>query len=251
MSAPGIQGPTAERLALARRVATMRAGGMFHRDVAETLGISRSYAAELASDPDGSRARARKDSYRGACIDCGRPTSGSNGTTGAPERCAACRKAYERSLKFWTRERVIDAIQRFAAEHGRPPKATEWNIAHSDDDYPASSSVYVTPTNPTSPFASWADAIEAAGFPRPAVGKHERTGEVQLSYRLTRPLLAWLREQTEPVTIYDYLRDHPRGAPWAAKTVYHGMHTLMRRGLAVKVRRELGQGGKCFYEAVR
>jgi len=67
---------------------------------------------------------------------------------------------------------VIDAIQRFAAIHGRPPKARDWHTRDPVNNYPACSTVYRTnhPSNRSAPFACWADAIEAAGFPRPTRG---------------------------------------------------------------------------------
>ena len=85
MSAKGIHGATIERLELAERVRLLREDGLTQREIAERLGITRSWAAELDNDPDGLKARARKDSYAGVCVDCGAATSGSDGATAAPE----------------------------------------------------------------------------------------------------------------------------------------------------------------------
>lgn len=61
----------------------------------------------------------------------------------------------------WTRETIVEAIQKFAAEHGRPPKADEW--VRSSLDNPTQSTVYLK-------FGNWGDAIVAAGFERPVRG---------------------------------------------------------------------------------
>lgn len=176
--APGVYGPTEERLALARRAATLRAEGLVYREIAERLGVSRSYTSELIQDPDGSRARARKDGYRGECIDCGAPTSGSDGRGKAPSRCDSCSHAKQKKERVWTREAVIEAVQHFAAERGRPPTSSEWNSSDRGDRYPPLPSVYKSSWKPDAPFDSWADAIEAAGFPRPKVGdKINKRGE--------------------------------------------------------------------------
>lgn len=161
MTAAGV--PRSE---LAEYVRGYRERGYLNREIAAKLGISVSYVSELYVDPDGSKSKARKDGYRGTCEECGAPTSGCNGFN-APKLCAKCAPL---AAKIWTREAIIDAIQRWAAAHdGRPPRATDWVNADLKRHYPASSSVY----GPTNVFGAWADAIEAAGFERPRVGKRE------------------------------------------------------------------------------
>lgn len=157
----------------------LRAKGLYSREIAAAMGISLSYVRGLFNDPDGAKDRARKNSYGGVCLRCGKRTDGSNGRAKAPKICAACDAIRLHEERYWTRERVIAAIQRWAAEHGRPPRANEWQRAHPDGWWPAATSVYRTSTNPGAVFAYWADAIEAAGFPRPEVGKYERTSETR------------------------------------------------------------------------
>lgn len=166
-------GPSPERLALVAKVRELRdrPDPLTHRQIAVELGISRSYANALDLDPDGSKTRVRKDSYGGTCVDCGARTDGSNGASLAPERCGSCSRAKQKAEKTWTRDAVISAIQRFAVEHGRPPTSIDWIHADPDRGYPNRGSVYRTSTNPGCPFANWADAIEAAGFPRPPRGR--------------------------------------------------------------------------------
>jgi transcriptional regulator with XRE-family HTH domain len=164
----GVHGPTKERLRLAREVKQLRAQGLTQKDVGTRLGISRSYSSELERDPKGATSRARKDSYARPCVDCGRPVSGADGPNNLPKRCESCRDTYLHEHKRWTRGAIIDAIQRFAAVRGRAPTVAEWQRANPRKGYPAAWSVY------SLEFKSWADAIEAAGFPRPTRGRRSR-----------------------------------------------------------------------------
>jgi hypothetical protein len=151
--------------------------GLLQRQIAERMGISRSYAGDLLTDPDGSRGRARKDSYRQPCPECGRLMSGGGGPNVSPERCRVCAAADPPS-RTWTRETIIAAIRLFAERHGRPPTASEWNPTYTGGTealrlagYPPAGVVYRTSSRSGAPFATWADAIEAAGFPRPTFGR--------------------------------------------------------------------------------
>lgn len=147
--------------------------GWTHRQIAEDLGVSRSAVRAVLYDPDGSDLRKRHDRQRGVCKKCGAPTAWANATGVAPTQCADCFT----QPKVWTADAVIDAIRRFAAEHGRPPTADEWINADGVRNFPARSSVYRSRANSSNPFASWADAIEAAGFPRPRVGRPRKQPE--------------------------------------------------------------------------
>lgn len=169
----------------AAEAAELRAQGLLYREIAERMGISVSYAQDLVNDPDGSALRARKDTYRGTCKDCGAPTDGSNGRVGAPVRCIECwaRDAHETSVAW-----LVAEIRHWADLYGRPPSAVDWNIAtmrrrnlrydrgddvggrfsdvriaeaerrhREDGPWPAQKTV-------THTFGSWNAAIEAAGF---------------------------------------------------------------------------------------
>lgn len=162
-------GLRAERAA---QVAELRAQGKLFREIAEELGLSQSYAAGLFSDPTGSIDRARKDSYSGTCQECGRATTGSDGPALAPKLCNHC--APWENFGKWARETIIAAIQRFVAENGRVPSSEEWIKSNPEKGYPPRTAVYYSGTSGRKKnghlFDSWADAIEAAGFPRPYVG---------------------------------------------------------------------------------
>lgn len=80
----------ASRAERAVEAARLKAEGLNGIQIAERMGVSRSYAYDLLNDPAGDRDRARKASYRGECIDCGAATTGCNGRDRAPDRCLSC-----------------------------------------------------------------------------------------------------------------------------------------------------------------
>lgn len=166
----------------AAQAAELRKTGMLQREIADVMGISRTYAAELLNDPDGAAGRARKDSYRGTCLGCGARTDGSNGKNAAPTHCIACHwRLGLDQRKRWGRDEVIAAIQKWHDLYGATPSAMDWspalarNSAATDldriemrwarGDWPTLTSVRAY-------FGSWNNAIAAAGFtPRRAGGR--------------------------------------------------------------------------------
>lgn len=173
--------PRAEWVAL---VAPLRERGLMLQQIADRLGISRQFVSDLLNDPDRSRQRVRRERYRRACPgwrrECGALMDGSNGNGPSASRlCVECDRLRIHDERKWTAETVVDAIQRFAEEHGRPPFATEWVHADPVNGYPCSRACYRSThdANKSAPFAKWADAVEAAGFPRPEPGKYERTAK--------------------------------------------------------------------------
>lgn len=160
----------AERLA---QILALRAEGLTKPQIAKRLGVSHSTVRNIISDPDGSKQRARRDTYSGTCIDCGRATR-SDGTSKASDRCRACSGSFFQP-KQWTREAVILAIQRFAEANGRPPIADEWTTSDPEHGYPPRSAVYrSTDKRSTAPFQSWREAIETA-CPGYSAGSGRRT----------------------------------------------------------------------------
>lgn len=197
MTAPARTGVTESRRRLAERAQALRGEGKLLREIAVELGVSRSYASALAGeDPLGAKSRVRKDGYRGECEECGGPTDGSNGLSGVPALCWECSHAAQSADKMWTRENVVDAIQRFAAANGRPPRASEWVRSDPVNGYPTRTSVYQAGRRTTSPFVHWADAIEASGFPRPVTGHYERQ---------PKAVLRKTKYQGRGVTMRDYV----------------------------------------------
>lgn len=178
----------AQRAAEARR---LRHLGLKQREIAETMGIGRSYAAELLDDPAGQKARVRRESYAGVCENCGSPTTGGDGPAKAPRFCVHCAPGQNRQ---WTEETVVAAIREWARRHGRPPSSTDWlhySVAEDGYKFPNRGSCYRSTSGSTAPFESWADAIEAAGFPRPRKG--QRTKGKSMPSKHTRPYLVFRR----------------------------------------------------------
>lgn len=79
---------------------------------------------EWLADPDGSRARERKLSYRSACPNCGADTS----PPAADEEARLCRRCAHPSE--WTREAIVAALQDAERELGRRPTSTNFNRTH-------------------------------------------------------------------------------------------------------------------------
>jgi hypothetical protein len=70
------------------------------------------------------------------------------------DRCKTC----GRVLPYWTRERIIAAIQRWNAEFGSPPKGYHWHGRRVTSWHPRGPVVRAV-------FGSWNEAVAAAGFP--------------------------------------------------------------------------------------
>lgn len=175
-----------QRADLAEMAVTLRQRGHTARQIADLLGVSRSYASELYRDPTGEKAKARKRSYGGTCKDCGARTDGSNGRANAPTQCWVCERrhrqsdAYRVARQKWTRELILDRIREWASLYGEPPAIVDWNPHRArhrrhddararrwetvDGHWPWFSLVFDR-------FGSWNAAIRAAGFtPREPFG---------------------------------------------------------------------------------
>lgn len=162
---------TTRREMLAAQAKVLREGGLLQREIAVVLGVSRTYAAELVSDPEGAKVRARKQRYGGTCVECGAATDGSNGRDAAPKLCFACHSQKLHDDRYWTPERIIQAIQEWHRQHGRPPIAPEWVT-------PGERVGQIPPVSTVQrEFGSWRAAIQEAGFEVLGPGKYERTPE--------------------------------------------------------------------------
>lgn len=110
----------------ARRCRVLRDRGLKLREIAELTGLSISSVDHYLSDPDGSKARARK--MRGRCCDCGRAIRSDSPTRGNPMRCSPCASANYASR---TRKEMESAYRTWIAWYGRRPGAMDWNLAHA------------------------------------------------------------------------------------------------------------------------
>lgn len=160
------------------RARALHAQGEGPTAIAQTLTVPMGTIRLWLYDPDGARARARRESYRGTCRRCGAATHGSAGPDAAPEFCGHCSPVVVHTK--WSRESIADAIREFARRYKRPPAATDFNPAQArafghdgradrfeeDGCYPSSNIV-------RRHFGTWNAAVEAAGFePRGAGGAH-------------------------------------------------------------------------------
>lgn len=135
-----------EREAEARR---LRAEGLLTREIAERMGVAVSTADAYLNDPGGAKLRARKDGYRGRCVECGTRTDGSRGAALAPSLCMACHE--------WSPEDCIMAIQRWSNEHGGiPPRCEDWRNT-GDGDHPCANTV-------SKRCGGWNEALLEAGY---------------------------------------------------------------------------------------
>ena len=124
----------------------------------------------VALDPTGEKARAVKARYRGRCRSCGAITSPRNGKHDAHVYCHRCRPGA--AAPQWTRERVRDALRRWAERYGRAPSSYDWSRTHARrrgeqalrrldlDDRPA-------PATVAKLYGSWSRAL-ADAFADPA-----------------------------------------------------------------------------------
>ena len=207
----GLPGMTAQEQAV-----DLRQHGHTLQSVADRLGVSVSTIMRWTKPPEFAekqrrQSREAKQRRRGTCAECGKATSYDN-TVGMCTRC------YNLSQRYWTRERVIRAIQEWAYLYGRPPSAWEWKRA--GEHHPVNSNVYRSVSNPDAPFDTWGDAIEAAGFPRPRTFYHGEWGKMfWTKERTIASMHAWAEKHGKPPTANGWnngSQDHP-SSTWVAQ----------------------------------
>lgn len=101
----------------------------------------------------------------GECVSCGRQPMLDKMPTrtayvpcrgcGRPSKHGRCHRCSQTDRQWWTRPRIIEAIQAWNVEHGRPPRAREWTTAGLN--HPGNFQVRER-------FGSWNAGIAAAGF---------------------------------------------------------------------------------------
>lgn len=132
---------TPERVRLAQQ---MRDNGFTLRECAEHFGVGVQTVHDWTTDPDGSKLRARHESYRGECEVCGGPTCGSYGIDKAPTVCLDCLRWTPEAMKAW----VLDYFE----EHGYPPRqrVSPWRSSGG---------------SLTAHFGTWNNLLLACGLP--------------------------------------------------------------------------------------
>lgn len=220
-----------------RRAYELRAQGLTQQEIAHALGVSRSSVSAYLDPLHGEKTRQRRARYGRACVDCGTLTSGAEGRAKAPERCAACQLAKQHNDRYWTRERIVDAIRLFAKRNGRAPVATDWLYGWhgiGGDGYPYTTQVLRE-------CGSWANAVEAAGFPRPYVGHKPRGVRLRVS---TLDLIRRVRDASEqglapssgdPRVRGTYIVLRRRGISWSQACTLAGVRPRHKRRSRVEV----------------
>jgi AraC-like DNA-binding protein len=101
------------------------AEGLSIVQIAGRLGRSPATVKAYFYDPTGQKARAVKAPYQGVCRGCGAYTQPRNGKGDAYAYCKHCHPgAIER---FWTRQRVLDAMLEWRSRYGRLPSSYDWS----------------------------------------------------------------------------------------------------------------------------
>ena len=133
------------------------------------------HCSRVADRPGPVESEGRKASYGSLCVDCGKPTDGSGGRAVIRTRCASCTRAHRHATRFWTPEQIIEALQVWAENLGRPPVAREATLPDR----------YVPLVVVQMKFGSWNAAIEAAGFTPVPVGSYRRVSDRRHARRTT------------------------------------------------------------------
>jgi hypothetical protein len=98
-------------------------------EIARRLGRAPARVKAYVYDPTGEKARAVKARYRGYCRTCGADTSPRNGKGDAYLYCRRCHPGA--ASRTWTRERVCEAMLRWAERYGRAPSSYDWSRTHA------------------------------------------------------------------------------------------------------------------------
>ena len=158
----------AEKVAQAQ---ALRAEGLLLREIAERMGVRKSTAAGYLTDPDRAKQRALRERYAAPCPSCGGPTDGSCGYKRPTSMCRSCRE--------WPDDAIIDAIRRWADDHGGiPPRSVDWTRAAVD--HPASATVRNR--------IGWNRALKLAGYAPHMDRSPETQAWVEAQVRAGRPI---------------------------------------------------------------
>lgn len=174
-----------------KKARRLRKAGMAYSDIAKQIGASPNTIIRWL-DPEmhernlaASRLYKQTKMKRAVCIDCGGPAYRSGEK--ASKRCWKCHSIWYQTVREpkWPKEKILTAIHRWVEEYGRPPRAHDWQ--HCGEWWPSYNSVY----GPRSPFPTWRDALQTAGYDTPEhthknKGPHSRTWSVESALRLRK-----------------------------------------------------------------
>ena len=98
-------------------------------EIARRLGRAPVTVKAYLYDPTGEKAREVKSRYRGACRNCGAPTTARGGKDDAYEFCKRCHPGA--ITPQWTREQVREAMRVWQQRHGQLPTSYDWSTTHA------------------------------------------------------------------------------------------------------------------------
>ena len=164
----------AERAAEAAR---LNAQGLNGLEIAAAMGVSRSYAYGLLTDPTGEHDRVRKLRYARACVDCGATINTDGRATEPATRCVPC--SHE-DRKRQSREWFLESVREWVELFGSPPSAMDWSPAlarmkGSDwkaERYEQTGRPWPSPTLVIGLYGSWNAGLNAAGYPPVKPGEY-------------------------------------------------------------------------------
>jgi len=174
--------PRRERAQSVAEASRLRHEGLLLREIAARLGVSAKTVHAWLSDPDGSKARERKQRYRAICVACGGPCY----RQGPYEawRCETCERTHRHEHRKWTKRKVKAALGRWADDLGRPPTADETALPGTRVPYRAI----------RREFGSFNQGLKAAGLPAREPG--HRAAKNGLPDRAERPWAdGWLQQR--------------------------------------------------------
>jgi len=174
--------PRRERAQSVAEASRLRHEGLLLREIGARLGVSTKTVHAWLSDPDGSKARERKQRYRAICVACGRPCYRQGPY--AAWRCEPCERTHRHEHRKWTKRKVKAALGRWADDLGRPPTADETALPGTRVPYRAI----------RREFGSFNQALKAAGLPARDPG--HRAAKNGLPDRAERPWAdGWLQQR--------------------------------------------------------
>lgn len=140
---------------LKQRAKELRKQGLLIKVIAADLDVPKTTVTRWLNPELEKRERARarnlKFSKKRMCPRCK--------TRRLANNSALCQRCERETRRKWTAERVVQAIQDWAIEHGYPPAYQDWQ--RSGDGHPALRSIT---DGPRPVFRSWSEALLAAGF---------------------------------------------------------------------------------------
>lgn len=137
----------------------LRSHGLSNAEIAEKMGIKINSIYKYLWDPDGKKTQEARSLMMRPCPVCETTLIQKHA-----KQCLSCYRAKVQTNLRWSPETTAEAIQRFHQEFGHVPTSRDmFDISVRRRDYPSQK-------HAIKHHGSWANAVEAAGFPRPRHG---------------------------------------------------------------------------------